>query len=196
MHFYLGDTPGVVTLVPASVSDLSGLASAVVGLAAPDGTSQALAGATLTDNGVTVALPAMDQAGVWLLGVTLTGSGRSVTLEPVRIPIEFADGLGWYTLDAARRDWPGAPEDDARLHDLLAVARTQVLEYAPELELAPVPAHYRAAQLLQARNVWNATQTDPNSSQMNGDGFAVPVYPLDWSVRQMLRPQRVVPVVA
>lgn len=118
----------------------------------------------------------------------------------MRVPVEET-ASAWYLIDQARADWPGAPEDDARLHDLLEVARGQVLAYAPALVDAeglplPVPLRYQQAQLMQARNIWNAYQTDPNANTYGPEGFSVTVYPMDWSVKQMLRPKRAVPRVA
>ena len=196
MHYYEGDTPGAVSVVPASVQNLTGLSTATAVLTRPDGVQQTLAGTKFDGTTIVVTLPTLDVLGVYVLSIALTGNGRSVSLESARIPVEAPDGGGWYTLDAARREWPGAPEDDARLFDLLASARLQVTEYAPDLDGAAVPVNYRAAELLQARNIWNASQTDPNGGQMNADGYSVPVYPLDWTVKQMLRPKRAVPVVA
>ena len=196
MHYYEGDAPGAVSVVPASVEDLTGLDTATASLTSPAGTSEALT-ATFDGTLVTVTLPTLASVGTYTLRVALSGVSRAINLEPARIPVESLTGDGWHTIDSARREWPGATSDDARLLELLDVSRIQVLEYAPELEDgATVPVNYKAAQLMQARNVWNAYQTDPNSNVYGPDGFSVPVYPLDWSVKQMLRPKRAVPVVA
>lgn len=196
MHYYIGDIPGSVPVTPASVQDLSGLNAASVTLTYPDGTEEALS-ASFNGSTVTLSLPEWTTEGVHTLNVVLSGSERKVALESARIIVESTDGGGWHTLDAARRAWNGAPEDDTRLYDLLQTSRIQVLEFAPALALgAPVPVNYKAAELAQARNIWNASITDPNSGQMNGDGYQVPVYPLDWNVKQMIRPRRAVPVVA
>lgn len=137
----------------------------------------------------------LTEAGMHRLVVTVAGPAGARTLAPIRVPVEAPDGAGWYTLEAARADWSSAPEDDARLFDLLETARGQVVAYAPPPAdpLEPPPPAYRQAQLMQARNIWNAAQTDPSATTYGGEGFSAPVYPLDWSVRQMIRPRTPTP---
>lgn len=202
VHYYRGDKPAEVLEVEPASSDvaLSAYSSAEAELEPPAGGVPVTVPAVIepsADDGELVVRVTMDAeltvAGIHRLVITLAGDGLLRTLAPIRIPVEEA-GAGWYTIDAARADWPGAPDDDARLYDLLAVARVQVEAFAPALaELAPVPVHYRSAQLMQARNVWNAGQIDPNATTYGGGEFSVPVYPLDWTVRQMLRPRSGVP---
>lgn len=102
---------------------------------------------------------------------------------------------GWQSLASARDGWVRCPvEDDAQLFELLLVAKHQCTEYAPELaDGQPVPLHYRKAQLVQARNVWNAAIADA-SGEPSGE-FDFRPRPLDWHVQQLLRPKRGVPVV-
>ena len=110
----------------------------------------------------------------------------------------------WHTPASAREHWadaPGYPEDEADvLVELLEVAREQVEAYAPALplpaegEALEIPATYRYAQLMQARNIWNASTVSPGGDLGEGD-FTITVHPLDWTVKQMLRPKRAVPVV-
>lgn len=196
MYYFLGDIPGDVVATPASVADRFGLTDAAATLTDPSGTVRILTGSTFDGDTVTVTLPRFDVAGVHVLNITLSGVGRTAAVAPVRIPVE-GPADGWHTLDSARADWQGAPPDDAVFYDLLEVAKTQCIAYAPTLdEGSPAPTHYRAAQLLQARGVWNAMRTDPGATTYGPDGYAIPVYPLDWPVKQMLRPQNPRPVVA
>ena len=58
---------------------------------------------------------------------------------------------------------------------------------------AIVPDSYRQAQLMQARNVWNASKASP-SGDFDGASYGLTSFPLDWMVRQLLRPKRGVPV--
>ncbi|GAA2172421.1 hypothetical protein GCM10009846_10290 [Agrococcus versicolor] len=193
-HFYRYDTPGTVPVESSSLPSFDGFTHAAGDLITPDGDLLVL-NTVLDAEGLSVYLPLLDLAGVFVLQVSLTGPGVSRAMPLVRIPVEERTAQ-WHTIDSARHDWDGAPQDDARLFDLLAVAREQCEAYAPVLPLgAPVPLRYRQAQLLQARNVWNASRTDPGASTMGADGFQVTVYPLDWTVQQMLRP-RTRPVVA
>lgn len=198
VHYYQGDDPSELLLIEPATIDLAaaGYTEAAAELESPTGTPAAQAAAIVTaEDGatvvqVTIAGPILE-VGVHRLIVTVQGAAVGVrTLAPIRVPVELPDGGGWYTIDAAHTDWSGAPEDDARLFDLLDAARAQVLAYAPALEAGtPPPATYRQAQLMQARNIWNAGITDPSSSTYGGGEFSIPIYPLDWSVRQMLRPR-------
>jgi hypothetical protein len=105
---------------------------------------------------------------------------------------------GWYSLDIARQEWTSAEAiADPRLWQLLELAREQVLAYAPSLaQDAPIPVRYRAAQLDQARNLLNAALVDPSNGSTAGDDFVLRPVPLDWMIRQQLRPRSVIPTVA
>jgi hypothetical protein len=128
-------------------------------------------------------------AGIHTLDVQLTGDG-TVTLPPVSVVIQDADG--WHSLSSARRDWRDAPEDDAQLFQFLESSKIQCLEYAPKLDGRP-PVTYRQAQLLQARALWQSVVTNPDG-QLDASGFQVQVYPMDRSIRALLRPLTGVPV--
>ena len=106
-------------------------------------------------------------------------------------PITDLTPDGWHTLESARGQWLDAPADDPTLHDLLESARIQCVAFAPAVE-GVVPVNYRQAQLLQVRNLWQATQKNVGGD-IDAGGFSVPVYPLDWVVKGILRPKRGVP---
>lgn len=101
---------------------------------------------------------------------------------------------GWHTLETAREQWTDAPYQDAILADLLEISYEQCLAYAPAPESnLPLPVHYRVAQLMQARNIWNASKVSPSGDL--GDGtYVISPKPLDWMIKQLLRPKRAVPV--
>lgn len=97
-------------------------------------------------------------------------------------------------LDVVRDRWADAPTDDDTLADLLATARTECENYAPAETDPQHPGEHacRTAQLLHARNIWNASLIAPGDGGGFGEGgFAVTVHPLDWAVTQRLRPKRV-----
>jgi len=147
---------------------------------------------------VTVTWPTttiLGSAGIYELTVKLTGTGsKKETLSPERIIVE-AEGTGWYTLEQARLDWPDAPDADYLLYDYLTVARGQVLAYAPDLDEGELPPpNYKKAQLMQARNMWNADKGEPNTGEFGTGAFIVTPKPLDWAVKQMLRPRTGRPV--
>jgi hypothetical protein len=120
----------------------------------------------------------------------------------------------WHTLETARQGWSDAPSDDDRLSVLLTVAYEAVASYAPkftdpdtgDVSLGyadpvtgvvtavydtSVPANYREAQLMQARNHWNAVKVDPATGGIGDDSFVMKPFPLDWTVKQTIRPKRV-----
>ena len=108
---------------------------------------------------------------------------------------DYADD-GWHSLVSARYGWVDAPWQDSLLGDLLEVAKIQCVAYAPALgEDVLAPVNYRVAQLMQTRNLWNASKADPSSGGIGEDNFVVRPYPMDWVVKNILRPKRAVPVV-
>lgn len=111
----------------------------------------------------------------------------------------------WHTLETARDQWVDAPLDDDELQELLDVAKSAVLAYAPAVATESVenvggfvvptttgdiPVSYRKAQIMQARNVWNSEQASPGGN-LDGSGFGLTIHPLDWQVKQLLRPRSV-----
>lgn len=107
----------------------------------------------------------------------------------------------WYSLEEAREAWAGAPMDDYVLLGLLDASKEAVLAYAPE-RYSPsdedpdpdITEGIRQAHLLQARNIWNAVRVDP-AGQYGTETFQVAAFPLDWQVKQLIRPKRAIPVV-
>jgi len=106
----------------------------------------------------------------------------------------------WHDIESARDEWgDDAPFNDDVLTELLEVSKLQIIAYAPTLPEPEdpeaeevIPTNYRLGQLRQAQNLWTAGQVD--SSGEIGDGsFAVRPHPLDWVIKQILRPRRGVP---
>lgn len=103
--------------------------------------------------------------------------------------------VGWVTLGEARAQWADAPVDDEYLADLLDSAFDQCEAYAPALaEDEAAPVRYRVAQVMQARAIYRAMKTGDNDS-LGADGFTVTVFPMDWNIKNLLRPRRGVPIV-
>jgi hypothetical protein len=101
--------------------------------------------------------------------------------------------MTWHDAESARDQWSDAPLDDDTLDDLLEVARVAVLAYAPVMaEGAEIPVSYAAAQLMQARNVWNSSKVS-TSGEFGGGDYVLRPHPLDWQVKQLIRPRRAVP---
>lgn len=102
--------------------------------------------------------------------------------------------IGW--LDAGnitevRGYWPGVDEVDLdELALLLASAQVQCAAFAPDLgDDVTVPANYRHAQVLQARALYRAGMAGSND-QIGLDGQSVTVFPMDWTVKLLLRPKK------
>lgn len=104
----------------------------------------------------------------------------------------------WHDRDSAREQTKsGLPVNDELLDTILEIAAQQVIEYGPlTLEATdPVPANYRHAQLMQAKNIWSAVIVDSGSGDQGDGTFRIAPFPLDWMVRQIIRPKRAVPAV-
>jgi len=208
MAYYTGDIPAEDIVIEPAINgdpiDLTPFETAAeVIVRAPDGTIvDSTAGFVATvdavEGQVVIEWPTdttLDQAGVYTMAVTLvTNDGGRMRLPAVYLVAQSEDG--WYTLDQAREDWLDAPSSDGRLFQLLALAQEQVIAFAPALvDEAPVPPRYKAGQLDQARNLWNSGKVDPASGAMGDDSFVLRPYPLDWMVKQVLRPKHGVPAV-
>jgi len=88
-------------------------------------------------------------------------------------------GSGFFVFGHTGGTW----DDEARVtFDLLATPAT------PDPEpVESIPDRYRLAQLIQVRNLWNATMTTA-SGDLGGDTFQITPRPLDWHVKALLRP--------
>lgn len=118
----------------------------------------------------------------------------------------------WYTVEEAQIRWGVGAPSEARLSELLAVSEQQCIAYAPvpvdltglflgvlEGDEEPpqvIPAGHREAHFVQARNIWNATKVAPGSTTYGPDDMTISLHPLDWHVKQLLRPRTGVPRVA
>lgn len=111
--------------------------------------------------------------------------------------------VGWLDTEDVRSQWLDAPVNDDELADLLKAAWEQCAAYAPEavgittgaVVLASVPASYKRAQLMQARALYRALIAGSNDQLGSGE-FGVTVFPMDWTVKNLLRPKRGFPVLA
>ena len=100
----------------------------------------------------------------------------------------------WHDTTSARVEWPGAPADDLTLTTLLEAAKGQVISFAGvSIDDAAVPVNYRLAQLLQTRNLWNASKVDAGNGQMGEDTFVIRPFPMDWTVKALIRPPVAIP---
>lgn len=141
--------------------------------------------ATIAAGVITLTLPALDTAGILTIALTLTEGAAHAAAGPLRVVVEDPTD-GWLTLDQARTEWADAAEDDSILYEVLTAARTACEAFAPPVETVPI--HYRRAQLVQAKAIW-ASERSTRDSRIGDDDFSVTVFPLDWNVKQLLRPK-------
>lgn len=133
----------------------------------------------------------LETAGIHTIVVTFFDTlGVEVQAEPFKFIVQEIDG--WLSLEQARAQWADAPLEDLFLFQLLDTAKEQCVAYAPVLPLgAVVPARYVQAQLTQARALYQSTIANQNDN-VGIEGFAVRVFPLDFTIRAMLRPKRAI----
>lgn len=85
--------------------------------------------------------------------------------------------------------WPDAPSDETAV-ELLDAAQDQCAAYAPTLAPeAVIPARYKVALVMQARALHRSLVAG-SGDQIVGDGFTVTVWPMDRTVKALLRPPR------
>ncbi len=119
---------------------------------------------------------------------------------------EYGALVEWYTPEELRTPDPETGEliwaeaadiPLTLLTDLLYIARDSVETFAPALPAdtpaGRCPVAYRHAQLMQTRNLWNATEVDSGGG-FGGDDYTIRPMPLDWIIKQILRPKTAVPV--
>lgn len=145
-----------------------------------------LDGESLTGSWDTFELP---PAGLYPIRAEFERAGRREgQLVDWLVVVEQDDA--WHNAATARFEWDGAPTSDGTLYRLLQTAREQVEAYGQHLPAgARVPELWRQAQLSQARNMYNATLTSGDSSYDLGGGVVITPRPLDWAVKQLIRPR-------
>lgn len=86
--------------------------------------------------------------------------------------------------------WPDAADIDPTVFDtLMRTANALCAAYAPALsEDATIPDSYKLAEIFQARDTWSKSQGG-NREEYGPDGMAIPVYPLVFAARDLLRPK-------
>lgn len=90
--------------------------------------------------------------------------------------------------------WPDAP-DGATLTAVLDSAQEQCAAFAPAPVLDAgglpiIPNRWKIALIMQARAIWRGLLAGSND-QIGPDGITVTVYPMDRTVKALLRPRRI-----
>jgi hypothetical protein len=188
--FLVGDTPvdSFEYTAPESAFEVGAeVALSVNGVTIPAEVDSS----AVTGDWTTFALPPVGAYPVFV--VTTVGSRSQRTLTDTLI-VDDPD-WGWHTNQSARTEDQSLPDDDAILHNLLTISREQVVAFAPRRGDGSVPASWRQAQLMQAKNIRNASTTDPNGQWDDAGGMTIRTYPMDWVVQNLLRPKRGIPAV-
>ena len=203
-YFYTGDVPSSVLIVSPSLNGepiaLVAADTVAVLLTDPAGDGITTLTAAISEQTIEVSFPeatVFPDAGIYRLRVIIDHDGVGITqADPIRLVVDDSAGQ-WATLVLARDQWIDARNlNDPILYDLLTMSRDQVIHYAPALaDGVAVPLHYRLAQIVQAKNVYNGSLVDAGSGDIGSDTFTIRPFPLDWQVKQMLRPRRGTPVV-
>lgn len=94
-------------------------------------------------------------------------------------------------LDILDVQWADRPDDEVAQF-LLDAAHEQCVDFAPTAP-AVIPANWKLAEMLQARALHRAGYV--GSGNQSGSDFPVTIYPMDWTVQNLLRPKLGVPVV-
>lgn len=197
--YWLGDVPSNVTVYfDANGEDVDAYSGVDVRVTNPLGVETALVGTFDPEvSEITIAFPEeslLTVQGIYSLRLALTSEDLWRTLPVVLFVVQVEDG--WHTLESARREWLDAPALDDQLYGQLVAAKEQCLAFAPALAVdAPVPMRYRQAQLMQTRNLWNSPKSDPNLGGFGGEDMPRTIFPMEWSVKNLLRPKRGVPLV-
>lgn len=161
-------------------------------LKAPDGTVLGTQSGTPTGNHLQITFTGPSLAtvsGIYEI-VFKFNNGGILTAEPYRFVVQAEDG--WLTLQTAREQWPDAPYDEILLHQILDTAKFQCIAYAPVIEAGKQPPiNYVQAQLMQARAIYQSVIANQNDN-IGIEGFAVRVFPLDFTIRALLRPKRAI----
>jgi hypothetical protein len=128
----------------------------------------------------------------------------------------------WHTSETLLTAWADAEQvEESVLLDLIEVAKEAIVAYAPspagtnnygewveddenpgifywsesELPFGEIPSSWRMAHLVHIKNLWNASRVSADGTTgLNGE-FVIQPRPLDWHVKQILRPARAVPIV-
>lgn len=89
--------------------------------------------------------------------------------------------------------WSGAVDYGDDLELPLIAAAVQCATFAPELPVgADIPDNWIAAQVLQTRALVRAGIAG-SGDQVGNYGETVTVFPMDWTVKSLLRPKRGMP---
>lgn len=110
--------------------------------------------------------------------------------------------IGWVDPTTDLNDWAdGLALDEDDLARYLGAAHTQCVDFLPyttdpttDVQTPvipdPVPDTFVLAQVFQARALYRSALAGGENA-IGADGLSVTVFPMDWTVKNLLRPRRV-----
>lgn len=109
--------------------------------------------------------------------------------------------IGWVDTATDLDDWADRPDDPDTLAMYLLAAYEQCLAFLPystDLETGVrttvlpeiIPDRYVLAQVMQARALYRSALAGSGDA-IGADGMQVTVFPMDWTVKNLLRPRQV-----
>jgi hypothetical protein len=92
--------------------------------------------------------------------------------------------------DHVQKVWPEAADIDPVVYlQVMMTANSLCVAYAPALPEGGYPSEsYKLAEIITARDIWSK-MGGGNAEQFGPDGLAIPVAPLVWLARDLLRPK-------
>ncbi|MBX9243416.1 hypothetical protein ICW40_01170 [Actinotalea ferrariae] len=101
----------------------------------------------------------------------------------------------WVTPQEAMDQWADAPDDLTVLASYLQAAYEQCVAFLPAGTwpvdgVTTIPERWKLAQIMQARALYRSGLAG-DGNQIGVDGLQVTVFPMDWTVKNLLRPRRV-----
>lgn len=101
--------------------------------------------------------------------------------------------VGWVDTENILEFWPDAPDDEEVLSTYLTAAWEQCVAYLPPESLVPypdpVPRRWVLAQVGQARALMRSNVA--GSGDQIGGEVTVTVFPMDWTIKNLLRPKKI-----
>lgn len=104
----------------------------------------------------------------------------------------------WYTgkdesgdeIETIAAIWPGALDlDPEALAIYLDAARAQCEAYARDRNETEIPARYQLAQVLQARALARAGAIGTDG-ELQAGVESITIFPMDWTVKRLLNPEK------
>ena len=103
--------------------------------------------------------------------------------------------VGWVDQETVQDYWADSVQlEDSALTSYLQASYEQCVEFLPPVALKAypetIPDRWKQAQIMQARALYRSAVAG-SGDQVGMDGQGVTVFPMDWTVKNLLRPSRI-----